>query len=112
MATQPKKHFKLNNLAIITRIPGVLFLSGGLSEDEATLNLNQINTLEGRKPWTLTFSFGRAMHNSVLAVWKGVDDNKPNAQCVLMRLARVSQWSRYHETHTSHPKTEIKLGQA
>ncbi|CDS42102.1 fructose 16 bisphosphate aldolase [Echinococcus multilocularis] len=69
-------------------VPGILFLSGGLSEDDATLNLNAINTIESKRPWALTFSFGRAMHNAVLTAWKGVDDNIPNAQCVLMRLAR------------------------
>ncbi|KAL5110525.1 Fructose-bisphosphate aldolase [Taenia crassiceps] len=69
-------------------VPGILFLSGGLSEDDATLNLNTINTIESRRPWTLTFSFGRAMHNAVLLAWKGIDSNIPSAQCVLMRLAR------------------------
>ncbi|KAM7538234.1 hypothetical protein Aperf_G00000074033 [Anoplocephala perfoliata] len=69
-------------------VPGILFLSGGLTEDEATLNLNAINTLEGKKPWTLTFGYGRSMTNPVLSAWKGNDLNKAEAQCVLKRLAR------------------------
>jgi fructose-bisphosphate aldolase class 1 len=43
-------------------LPGITFLSGGLSEAEATQNLNEINTLTKiAKPWALTFSFGRAL---------------------------------------------------
>lgn len=51
-------------------IPGILFLSGGQAEEEATLNLNAIN-LEaqsvGRCPWALSFSFGRALQVGALA---------------------------------------------
>ena len=43
-------------------VPGILFLlSGGQSEEEATLNLNVMNQLETKKPWTLSFLFGRAL---------------------------------------------------
>ncbi len=76
-------------IILINLVVGVLFLSGHLSEDDATLNLNMINKIKGKKPWTLTFSFGRAMHNSVLQAWKGSKENVPTAHCELMRLARV-----------------------
>lgn len=53
-------------------VPGVTFLSGGQSEEEASINLNAINTITGiKKPWALTFSYGRALQASVLAAWKG-----------------------------------------
>ena len=42
-------------------VPGVVFLSGGQSEEEASVNLNAINAHPGKKPWALTFSFGRAL---------------------------------------------------
>lgn len=40
---------------------GVTFLSGGQSEEEASVNLCAINSFPGKKPWALTFSFGRAL---------------------------------------------------
>jgi len=47
-------------------VPGIVFLSGGQSEEEATLNLNAINRVPGHKPWALSFSHGRALQQSVL----------------------------------------------
>jgi fructose-bisphosphate aldolase, class I len=46
-------------------IPGIMFLSGGQSEEEATVNLNELNRLAGTsKPWALSFSYGRALQVS------------------------------------------------
>ena len=50
-------------------IPGIMFLSGGQSEAEATRNLNEINKKKGNSPWALSFSFGRALQASVLKLW-------------------------------------------
>jgi fructose-bisphosphate aldolase class I len=61
-------------------VPGVTFLSGGMSEEEATVVLNEMNKLEGVKPWALTFSYGRALQKSVLHVWKGKAENVVAAQ--------------------------------
>jgi len=57
-----------------------MFLSGGQSEEEASENLNAINNVEGVKPWALSFSYGRALQNSTLKVWKGEAANVPAAQ--------------------------------
>lgn len=46
---------------IVPALPGVVFLSGGQSEEEASLNLNAMNRLKCPKPWALTFSYGRAL---------------------------------------------------
>jgi fructose-bisphosphate aldolase class I len=47
---------------VVPALVGVVFLSGGQSEEEASLNLNAMNKLEGiRRPWALTFSYGRAL---------------------------------------------------
>lgn len=47
---------------IVPALPGVVFLSGGQSEEEATLNLHAMNIIRGiKKPWALTFSYGRAL---------------------------------------------------
>lgn len=68
-------------------VPGVTFLSGGQTEEEATMNLNAMNAMGGRKPWSLTFSFGRALQASVLKAWQGSDDNIVAAQeALLLRL--------------------------
>jgi len=55
-------------------VPGVVFLSGGQSELEATTHLNAINQYNGApKPWRLSFSFGRALQASALKAWGGTD---------------------------------------
>jgi len=64
-------------------------LSGGQSEIEATQNLNAINSVPGPRPWTLTFSYGRALQSSVLKSWKGADSNIAEAQKVLLHRAKV-----------------------
>jgi hypothetical protein len=65
-------------------------LSGGQSEVDATKNLNAINQVSGVKPWTLTFSYGRALQASVLKAWEGKDENIETAQKVLLHRARAN----------------------
>lgn len=76
----------------MSRRLGVTFLSGGQSEVAATVNLNEINKVPGRKPWALTFSFGRALQASVLDVWKGQPQNVAAAQEEFLKLAKVSSY--------------------
>jgi len=72
-------------------VPGVTFLSGGQSEEEATVNLNGLNTVTDiKRPWKLTFSFGRALQASVLATWKGQKENVPAAQQELLKRAAAN----------------------
>ncbi|KAJ9187092.1 hypothetical protein P3X46_002588 [Hevea brasiliensis] len=61
-------------------VPGIVFLSGGQSEEEATQNLNAMNKLPVLKPWTLSFSFGRALQQSTLKTWAGKKENVEKAQ--------------------------------
>ncbi|OIV92188.1 hypothetical protein TanjilG_30896 [Lupinus angustifolius] len=61
-------------------VPAIVFLSGGQSEEEATVNLNAMNKLKGKKPWNLSFSFGRALQQSTLKAWSGKDENIKKAQ--------------------------------
>ncbi|KDP34381.1 hypothetical protein JCGZ_11264 [Jatropha curcas] len=65
-------------------VPAVVFLSGGQSEEEATRNLNAMNQLKGKKPWSLTFSFGRALQQSTLKAWAGKEENIKKAQAALL----------------------------
>lgn len=61
-------------------VPGVTFLSGGQSEEEASINLNAINKCPLLKPWALTFSYGRALQASALKAWGGKKENLKAAQ--------------------------------
>jgi len=55
-------------------LAGVTFLSGGQTEEEASLHLNEMNRITTiRRPWFLTFSFGRALQNSSIKAWHGKD---------------------------------------
>lgn len=72
-------------------IPGVVFLSGGQTPDEATMNLNEINKLEGDSPWELSFSFARALQEEPMTAWAGKDENVSEAQKVFVeRVKKVS----------------------
>ena len=71
-------------------IPGINFLSGGMSEEDATVALNEINKLDGAKPWTLSFSYGRALQKTVIDVWAGKDANVAEAQKALFLRAAAN----------------------
>jgi len=69
-------------------VPAIAFLSGGQSEEEATLNLNEINKAE--LPWTCTFSYGRALQGTCLATWQGKDENVAAAQGAFLKRAKCN----------------------
>ncbi|KAI9122059.1 hypothetical protein K1719_006748 [Acacia pycnantha] len=71
-------------------VPAIVFLSGGQSEEEATLNLNAMNKLKGKKPWSLSFSFGRALQQSTLKAWAGKDENIPKSQAALLTRCKAN----------------------
>ncbi|KAK5638018.1 hypothetical protein RI129_012313 [Pyrocoelia pectoralis] len=71
-------------------VPGITFLSGGQSEEEASVNLNAINSIQMKKPWALTFSYGRALQASVLRAWSGKDENFAAGQTELLKRAKAN----------------------
>jgi fructose-bisphosphate aldolase class I len=75
-------------------VPGIVFLSGGQSDEQATTNLDALNRRE-RQPWELSFSFGRALQAPVLKAWAGEDANRPAAQSALIKRARLNGAARY-----------------
>jgi len=83
-------------------VPGIVFLSGGQSAEEATENLNAMNAM-GKHPWEVSFSYGRALQAPVLAAWKGQESNVDAAQkalsqrCHLNGLARDGKYARNME---------------
>lgn len=70
-------------------VPGILFLSGGQEDEVATRRLNAI-CQAGPAPWTLSFSFGRALQAASLRLWKGSSVNVPAAQEALLHRARCN----------------------
>ncbi|WOG98462.1 hypothetical protein DCAR_0417805 [Daucus carota subsp. sativus] len=71
-------------------VPGIVFLSGGQSEEEATVNLDAMNKLEVLKPWTLSFSFGRALQASTLKTWGGKKENVEKAQAGFLARCKAN----------------------
>ena len=70
------------------KVPGIVFLSGGQSEVEATENLNAINRVGG--PWPLSFSYGRALQASALAAWGGDPGAVEAGQEAFLHRARMN----------------------
>merc|ERR1712084_125425 len=71
-------------------MPGVTFLSGGISEEDSSIYLNEINKIDRVGPWALTFSFSRAMQSSCLRIWNGKPENVKSAQEQLLARARAN----------------------
>lgn len=59
-------------------VPGIVFLSGGQTPDQATENLYEINKIDG--PWQLSYSYGRALQDEALTTWAGKEENVETAQ--------------------------------
>jgi fructose-bisphosphate aldolase class I len=71
-------------------VPGIVFLSGGQNARLATAHLNAINRLPGTKPWTISFSYGRALQDPALEAWHGRDQDLPAGQQALYRRASLN----------------------
>lgn len=87
-------------------VPGVVFLSGGQSSEEATRNLNAMNKI-GNVPWELSFSYGRALQEKTLEAWAGKAENKPNAQRILYHRAKCNGAARFGK-YTEGMEAEIQ----
>jgi len=74
-------------------VPGIVFLSGGQSDEAATAHLNAMNRL-GDAPWQLSFSYGRALQAPALKAWKGEAANGPAAQRAFHHRARLNGAAR------------------
>ena len=70
-------------------VPGVAFLSGGQSDEEATAHLSAMNQIPDL-PWALTFSYGRALQTAALVAWNGEDKNVPTAQAAFTHRAKMN----------------------
>ena len=80
-------------------VPGLVFLSGGQSDDEATINLDAINRHAASvgAPWELSFSYGRGLQAAPLKAWDGKSENIPAAQDAYYHRAKVTSAARRGE---------------
>jgi fructose-bisphosphate aldolase, class I len=74
-------------------VPGIVFLSGGQTDEDATANLNAMNAL-GPHPWELSFSYGRALQAPSLKAWRGEAANVEEAQKAYYRRAKFNGAAR------------------
>ena len=74
-------------------LPGVVFLSGGMSDEDATARLNEMNRIGGF-PWELSFSYGRALQAPSLNAWKGEAANVEAGQKALYHRAKMNGLAR------------------
>ena len=92
-----EKTVKVLKNCVPAAVPGIAFLSGGQSDEEATAHLDAMNKL-GNLPWRLTFSYGRALQHAPQTIWKGKSENVAAAQRAFSHRARmnglaaVGQW--------------------
>jgi fructose-bisphosphate aldolase class I len=79
-------------------VPGIMFLSGGQSSEQASARLNAMNVrFKSKLPWVLSFSFARAIQQPALEIWQGKDANILAAQQALNHRARCNQAARRGE---------------
>jgi fructose-bisphosphate aldolase class I len=94
-----QKTIKLLKACVPPAVPGIAFLSGGQSDEDATAHLDAMNKL-GDLPWRVTFSYGRALQAAPQKAWSGKADNVPNAQrafghrAMMNSLASLGQWKQ------------------
>jgi fructose-bisphosphate aldolase class I len=74
-------------------VPGIVFLSGGQSDEDATINLNAMNA-RGPHPWQLSFSYGRALQAPALKAWGGKPENVEAAQRAYYHRAKMNSAAR------------------
>jgi fructose-bisphosphate aldolase class I len=74
-------------------VPGIVFLSGGQSDEDATANLNAMNAI-GPHPWQLSFSYGRALQAPALKAWGGKEQNVEAAQRAYYHRAKMNSAAR------------------
>ena len=84
-----EKTIRLLKSCVPAAVPGIAFLSGGQSDEEATVHLDAMNKI-GHLPWRLTFSYGRALQAAPQKAWSGKSDNVPAGQRAFSHRARMN----------------------
>jgi len=84
-----EKTVRVLKRCVPSAVPGIAFLSGGQSDEEATAHLNAMNAGYGL-PWALTFSYGRALQHAPQKAWSGKSENVGKAQAAFAHRARMN----------------------
>jgi fructose-bisphosphate aldolase class I len=91
--------------AVPAAVPGIMFLSGGQSSELASARLNAMNErFKGKLPWDLSFSYGRAIQQPALEIWKGDEANVAAAQQALLHRSRCNHVARRGEYNEAMEK--------
>lgn len=89
VAEVAEKTVRMLKRCVPAAVPGIAFLSGGQSDEEATAHLDAMNRL-GPLPWRLTFSYGRALQAAPQKAWSGRSENVAAAQAAFAHRARMN----------------------
>jgi fructose-bisphosphate aldolase class I len=89
VAEVAEKTLKVLKACVPGAVPGIAFLSGGQSDEDATAHLDAMNKFGGL-PWKLTFSYGRALQHAPQKAWSGKSENVAAAQRVFSHRARMN----------------------
>jgi fructose-bisphosphate aldolase class I len=91
-------------------VPGIVFLSGGQSNEKATAHLNAMNAMAETHPWQLSFSYGRALQDPPLKTWRGDAANVRKAQGALYNRAKLNGAARYGRYSDAMEKELVAAG--
>ena len=92
-------------------VPGIMFLSGGLTEEDASVYLNTMNRIDRKSPWSMTFSYGRALQQSCLQAWKDGGD-EAGKKALMARAQANSEASMGDYVAGSQPSSQATLFEA
>ena len=76
-----------------SEVPGIAFLSGGQTDEQATQHLNRMNQLDIEVPWRLTFSYGRALQQAPMKAWSGDDSKRGEVHGKTLQRALVNAYA-------------------
>ena len=89
-------------------VPGIVFLSGGLSEEAASVYLNLMNKIERKGKWNVSFSYGRALQHSCLKAWSG-SNTEAGQKALIARAQANSEASKGRYVAGSQPSSDEAL---
>ncbi len=92
-------------------VAGIMFLSGGLNEEDASVYLNTMNSMDRKGTWSMTFSYGRALQQSCLQAWKG-NDLEAGQKALMARAQANSEASTGDYVAGSQPSSQDTLFEA
>ena len=98
-----EKTIRMLKACVPAAVPGIAFLSGGQSDEEATAHLNAMNRI-GNLPWKLTFSYGRALQAAPQKAWSGKSENVAAGQRAFIHRARMNALASKGEWATDMEK--------